>query len=305
MATTPSIDTRIKAAPLGGLCSSELTWDPWAYDAAPGKSRLPVYGAGASQWDSIPESAPVQPEIPERYRDMAPDDVVRRIAAAKAALGSRLVILGHHYQRDEIIRWADFRGDSFKLSQQAAARREADYIVFCGVHFMAESADILAADHQRVILPNLAAGCSMADMADEAQVLSCWTQLDRALDLRSSPIIPVTYMNSSAALKAFCGERGGVVCTSSNATRVLEWAFERGDRCSSSPTSTSGATRASSSTFPTTPWSSGIRTGHWEATPSRPSARRASSSGAAGAPSTRDSRWPRSPRRGGPTPAST
>jgi quinolinate synthase len=230
MATTPSIDTRIKAAPLGGLCSSELTWDPWAYDAAPGKSRLPVYGAGASQWDSIPESAPVQPEIPERYRDMAPDDVVRRIAAAKAALGSRLVILGHHYQRDEIIRWADFRGDSFKLSQQAAARREADYIVFCGVHFMAESADILAADHQRVILPNLAAGCSMADMADEAQVLSCWTQLDRALDLRSSPIIPVTYMNSSAALKAFCGERGGVVCTSSNATRVLEWAFERGER---------------------------------------------------------------------------
>ena len=154
----------------------------------------------------------------------------RRIAAAKAALGSRLVILGHHYQRDEIIRWADFRGDSFKLSQQAAGRREADYIVFCGVHFMAESADILAGDHQRVILPNLAAGCSMADMADEAQVLSCWTQLDEALDLEAGAVIPVTYMNSSAALKAFCGERGGAVCTSSNAARVLEWAFERGER---------------------------------------------------------------------------
>ena len=230
MPTPSSIDTRIKAAPLAELCSSELKWDPWAYDASPGKSRLPVYGAGASQWDAIPVSAPVQGEIPERYRDMPADEVERRIAAAKAALGSRLVILGHHYQRDEIIRWADFRGDSFKLSQQAAGRREADYIVFCGVHFMAESADILAGDHQRVILPNLAAGCSMADMADEAQVLSCWKQLDEALDLEAAAVIPVTYMNSSAALKAFCGERGGVVCTSSNATRVLEWAFERGER---------------------------------------------------------------------------
>ena len=230
MPTTPSIAARIKAAPLDGLCSSELKWDPFAYDAAPGKSRVPVYGAGASQWDTIPVSTPVQREIPERYRDMPAPEVERRIAAAKAALGSRLVILGHHYQRDEIIRWADFRGDSFKLSQQAAGRREADYIVFCGVHFMAESADILAGDHQRVILPNLAAGCSMADMADEAQVLSCWKQLDEVLDLAAGAVIPVTYMNSSAALKAFCGERGGVVCTSSNAARVLEWAFERGER---------------------------------------------------------------------------
>ena len=230
MATTPSIDTRIKAAPPTGLCSSELRWDPWAYDAAPGKPRLPVYGAGASQWDAIPESSPIQAEIPERYRDMAPEEVSHRIASAKARLGSRLVVLGHHYQRDEIIRWADFRGDSFKLSQQAAARRDADYIVFCGVHFMAESADILAGDHQRVILPNLAAGCSMADMADEAQVLACWKQLAEVLDLDAAAVIPVTYMNSSAALKAFCGERGGVVCTSSNATRVLEWAFERGER---------------------------------------------------------------------------
>src|SRR5262245_23556208 len=230
MATTPSIDTRIKAAPPTGLCSSELRWDPWAYDAAPGKPRLPVYGAGASQWDAIPESSPIQAEIPERYRDMAPEEVAHRIASAKARLGGRLVVLGHHYQRDEIIRWADFRGDSFKLSQQAASRKDADYIVFCGVHFMAESADILAGDHQRVILPNLAAGCSMADMADEPQVLSCWTQLGRVVGLRGSTIIPVTYMNSAAALKAFCGERGGVVCTSSNATRVLQWAFERGER---------------------------------------------------------------------------
>src|SRR5712692_6087610 len=131
--------------------------------------------------------APIQTEIPERYRGMEPEEIVDRIGTAKARLGSRLVILGHHYQRDEIIRWADFRGDSFKLSQQAASRREADFIVFCGVHFMAESADILAGDHQRVVLPNLAAGCSMADMADEAQVLSCWKQLGDALEF-SAPV---------------------------------------------------------------------------------------------------------------------
>ncbi len=202
-----------------------------------------MYGAGASQWDTIPVSAPVQTEIPDRYRGMPSEELERRLAAAKATLGSRLVILGHHYQRDEIIRWADFRGDSFKLSQQAAGRREADYIVFCGVHFMAESADILAGDRQRVILPNLAAGCSMADMADEAQVLSCWGQLGEALGFQASDggaepvadgrppaVVPVTYMNSSATLKAFCGERGGAVCTSSNATRVLQWALERGER---------------------------------------------------------------------------
>jgi quinolinate synthase len=222
-----SIGARVKTATSRELCSSELTWNPWVYDARPEERRLPLYGPGASQWDTIPGSAPVQREIPERYRRMTDEELARRIAAAKAALGSRLVILGHHYQRDEIIRWADFRGDSFKLSQQAAARSTADYIVFCGVHFMAESADILAADHQRVILPNLAAGCSMADMADEAQVLSCWSQLAEA---EVSGVIPVTYMNSSAALKAFCGERDGVVCTSSNATRVLQWAFARGER---------------------------------------------------------------------------
>src|SRR5216683_4718919 len=229
-----SIAERITAAPRRELCSSELTWDPWVHDARPEEPRSPLYGPGASQWDTIPASAPVQTEIPECYRRMPEEELADRIAVAKASLGSRLVILGHHYQRDEVIRWADFRGDSFKLSQQAASRREADFIVFCGVHFMAESADILAGDHQRIVLPNLAAGCSMADMADEVQVLSCWKQLGEALGFTTAesrpPVVPVTYMNSSAALKAFCGERGGVVCTSSNATRVLEWAFEQSDR---------------------------------------------------------------------------
>jgi quinolinate synthase len=232
MSTTDSITGRIEVAGSAELCSDELRWDPWAYDAPSGVTRLPVYGAGASQWDAIPVSTPVQGEIPGRYRRLTADEVGARIATARARLGARLVILGHHYQRDEIIRWADFRGDSFKLSQQAAARRDADYIVFCGVHFMAESADILAGDHQRVILPNMAAGCSMADMADEAQVLACWRQLEDTLGRGGgrAPVVPVTYMNSSAVLKAFCGERGGIVCTSSNATRVLDWAFARGER---------------------------------------------------------------------------
>src|SRR6266851_8879547 len=207
MPSTDSINAKIGVAAPAELCSDELKWNPWAYDAPREGARLPLYGAGASQWDTIPASAPVQTEIPERYRGMEPEEIVDRIGTAKARLGARLVILGHHYQRDEIIRWADFRGDSFKLSQQAASRRQTDAIVFCGVHFMAESADILAGDHQRIVLPNLAAGCSMADMADEAQVLSCWKQLGEALGLTTAesrpPVVPVTYMNSSAALKAF------------------------------------------------------------------------------------------------------
>src|SRR5881628_2545415 len=176
-----SIAERIKAAPRRELCSSELTWDPWVHDATPQEPRSPLYGPGASQWDAIPALAPVQTEIPERYRRMPEEELAHRIAVAKASLGSRLVILGHHYQRDEVIRWADFRGDSFKLSQQAAARKEAAYIVFCGVHFMAESADILSGSHQQVILPNLAAGCSMADMANLDDVLDCWDSLARVL----------------------------------------------------------------------------------------------------------------------------
>ena len=151
----------------------------------------------------------------------------RRIAAAKAALGRRLVILGHHYQRDEVIKFADYTGDSLKLSRQAASRPEAEFIVFCGVHFMAESADILSAPHQQVILPDLAAGCSMADMVAIDQLETCWDELAQ-MGVKS--IVPCTYINSTAAVKAFCGERGGVVCTSSNAAATLRWAWERGER---------------------------------------------------------------------------
>ncbi|HEV8024109.1 MAG TPA: quinolinate synthase NadA, partial [Candidatus Nanopelagicales bacterium] len=155
-------------------------------------------------------------------------DLVARARAAKEALGDRLFILGHHYQRDEVIEFADVTGDSFKLSQQAAARPEAEFIVFCGVHFMAESADILTEDSQRVILPDLAAGCSMADMAAIDQVEDCWRVLERVGVAEGT--IPITYMNSSAAIKAFTGQHGGSVCTSSNAERSMTWAFEQGEK---------------------------------------------------------------------------
>jgi quinolinate synthase len=156
--------------------------------------------------------------------DNALDD---RIAAAKARLGEDAVILGHHYQRDEVVKFADFRGDSLKLSFQAS-QAEGRYIIFCGVHFMAESADILRRQHQTVILPDLNAGCSMADMADIGQVEACWSELSSLVDSRK--IIPVTYMNSTAAIKAFTGEQGGSVCTSSNAAEVMKWAFEIGEK---------------------------------------------------------------------------
>jgi len=156
--------------------------------------------------------------------DNALDD---RIAAAKARLGQDLVILGHHYQRDEVVKFADFRGDSLKLSFQAS-QAEGRYVVFCGVHFMAESADILRREHQVVILPDLNAGCSMADMADIGQVEACWNELSSVLGSRT--VIPVTYMNSTAAIKAFTGEHGGSVCTSSNAAGVMKWAFENGEK---------------------------------------------------------------------------
>jgi quinolinate synthase len=163
--------------------------------------------------------------LPERYLGLSDEEMDVRIAAARAALGSRLVILGHHYQRDEVIRFADYTGDSFKLAQQVSRHPDADFIVFCGVHFMAESADVLSADHQQVVLPDLAAGCSMADMADIEQLEMCWNDLEQ---MGLSSIVPVTYINSAAAVKAFCGERGGVVCTSSNAAATLRWAWERG-----------------------------------------------------------------------------
>lgn len=154
--------------------------------------------------------------------------LVERARKAKEALGDRLFVLGHHYQRDEVIQFADVTGDSFKLAQQAAARPEAEYIVFCGVHFMAESADILTGDGQKVILPDMAAGCSMADMATYDQVEECWEELEDA-EL-ADVVVPVTYMNSSADIKAFCGRNGGAVCTSSNARRALDWAFEQGEK---------------------------------------------------------------------------
>jgi quinolinate synthase len=163
----------------------------------------------------------------ENYLSLPDHSMDGRIAEARAKLGATTILLGHHYQRDEVIRFADFTGDSYKLSK-IAAETGAENIVFCGVHFMAESADVLGRDGQRVILPDLNAGCSMADMAEISQVEACWEALER-LGL-ADDLIPLTYMNSTAAIKAFCGERGGLVCTSSNARAAFEWAFARGNR---------------------------------------------------------------------------
>jgi len=170
-----------------------------------------------------PASAPVQQPLPAEYTEASEEELFERIARAKATLGRRLVILGHHYQRDEVIRFADLRGDSLKLSRWAAQQKEARYIVFCGVHFMAETADILTAPDQAVILPDLGAGCSMADMAPVEEVEECWASL--ADTFGEERLLPVTYINSSAAVKAFVGRRGGAVCTSSNAAAVLRWAL--------------------------------------------------------------------------------
>jgi len=170
----------------------------------------------------------IQAALPERYVGGTPDQYASWIRTAKATLGDRLLILGHHYQREEVMRWADARGDSFGLSRLAAANATADYIVFCGVHFMAESADILTGDHQSVILPDLNAGCSMADMADIDSVEEAWEELAVVTDV--DRLVPITYMNSSAALKAFVGRRGGAVCTSSNARAVISWALDRGEK---------------------------------------------------------------------------
>jgi len=176
--------------------------------------------------------------LPEQYVGLSDEEMDARIAAAKAKLGRRLVILGHHYQRDEVIKFADYTGDSYKLARHVAQHPDAEFIVFCGVHFMAESADVLSAAHQQVILPDLAAGCSMSDMAEPEQLEMCWRELEEmgvitgageAVQTRQA-VIPVTYINSAAAIKAFCGERGGVVCTSSNAAATLTWAWERGEK---------------------------------------------------------------------------
>ena len=166
--------------------------------------------------------------LPEAYLGLSDEEMSVRIAAARAALGDRLVILGHHYQRDEVIKFADYTGDSYKLANAIAKHPSADYIVFCGVHFMAESADILAMPHQRIILPDLAAGCSMADMAPADQLEICWSEL-RQLGM-ASRVVPVTYINSAASIKALVGENGGTVCTSSNAEATMAWAWKQKER---------------------------------------------------------------------------
>jgi len=221
----------IRATGKGSTCAPELADGPWVFDALP----EPGYGPGASMGDIIPTDAPRQGVLPFEYQRASNDELHERIRAAKRTLGSKVVVLGHHYQRDEVVQHADFVGDSFQLANAAQTVPDAEAIVFCGVNFMAETADILARDGQSVILPNLAAGCSMADMADIDSVTECWEQLEELYGTAPDtdgrvPVIPVTYMNSSAALKGFCGEHGGIVCTSSNAQAVLKWAFERGQR---------------------------------------------------------------------------
>lgn len=233
MTITASVDTAIRrissGAESGEICTPELVDAPWEFDLG-----MPGYGPGASMADPIPAHSPTQGELPQEYRDASAEELAERIRNAKGRLGDRVMVLGHFYQRDEVVQFADFVGDSFQLANAAKAHRDAEAIVFCGVHFMAETADILTSDQQSVILPNLAAGCSMADMADIDSVEEAWEQLTALYAGEeadgSASVIPVTYMNSSAALKAFCGRNGGIVCTSSNAATVLRWAFERGKR---------------------------------------------------------------------------
>src|SRR5688572_26144177 len=167
-----------------------------------------------------------QQPLPPIYRELSDAELRLRIESAKEHLGERLVILGHHYQQDAVIEFADFTGDSFELSRRAADQKGIEYVVFCGVHFMAESADILTDERVRVILPDLGAGCSMADMANLDQTLDCWAQLQEVCP--DQTVVPITYMNSSAAIKSFVGEHGGAVCTSSNCRNVLEWALKGG-----------------------------------------------------------------------------
>ena len=174
--------------------------------------------------------------LPEKYLGLSDQEMDVRIAAARAKLGRRVVILGHHYQRDEVMKFADYTGDSFKLARHVSQHPEAEFIVFCGVHFMAESADVLSAPHQQVILPDLAAGCSMADMAAPDQLEMCWRELGEmgirtdGVENGRAGLIPVTYINSSAAIKAFVGDHGGIVCTSTNAAAVMKWAWEHGEK---------------------------------------------------------------------------
>ncbi|MCU1574436.1 MAG: quinolinate synthetase [Micrococcaceae bacterium] len=226
-ATTPGSAT--------ATCSPALAAGPWEFDLAEALAGTPGYGPGASSSDVAPAATPRQGQLPQEYKDASEEELADRIRAAKDQLGDRVVVLGHFYQRDEVLQFADFTGDSFQLANAARTRPQAEAIVFCGVHFMAETADLLSGPEQAVILPNLAAGCSMADMADIESVTACWEQLTELYGTEPDqqgrvPVIPVTYMNSSAALKAFCGDHGGIVCTSSNAATVLADAFARGQR---------------------------------------------------------------------------
>ena len=175
------------------------------------------FGAGV-RWQKLPIS----------YMRTSPEQLEENISTARKKLGNRVVLLGHHYQRDEVIKFSDKRGDSFKLSQYAADQERAEYIIFCGVHFMAETADILSSDNQKVILPNLTAGCSMADMAQTDDVLDCWDDLQNVI--QNETVIPITYMNSTADIKSLCGKNDGIVCTSSNADKAFEWAYAKGDK---------------------------------------------------------------------------
>ena len=211
----------VTAGLVSGPISAPMPTSPWRGDQAvpTGFESEPPHGG------SIHASAPVTPPRPV-HRPRRPRSSSAASPRPRPTLGDRLFILGHHYQRDEVMRWADARGDSYRLSVLAQQRPAAEYIVFCGVHFMAESADVLTEDHQQVILPDLNAGCSMADMADIDEVEQAWEELGAVIDVEQ--LVPITYMNSSAALKAFVGEHGGAVCTSTNARAVLEWALGRG-----------------------------------------------------------------------------
>jgi quinolinate synthase len=227
---------RVPSAGSGvATCSPSLAEGPWEFDLAEALAGAPGYGPGASASDVAPAATPRQGQLPQEYKDASESELADRIRTAKERLGDRVVVLGHFYQRDEVLQFADFTGDSFQLANAARTRPQAEAIVFCGVHFMAETADLLSGPEQAVILPNLAAGCSMADMADIESVTACWEQLMELYGTEPNqdglvPVIPVTYMNSSAALKAFCGDHGGIVCTSSNAATVLADAFARGQR---------------------------------------------------------------------------
>ncbi len=221
----------VTLVPAAAQMSDPTITTPWLVDAQlDPASCVPEEGTGAYETLKAYGAKPLrQQRIPREYFKMDAVERDARIWALRRELGDRLVVLGHHYQRDEVIQFADFRGDSYKLSQLAAAQREAEFVLFCGVHFMAESADILTSDRQKIILPNLEAGCSMADMAKGDDVEAAWRAIGQAgVDLKT--VIPVTYMNSTAELKAFCGRNGGIVCTSSNASRVYDWAFERGEK---------------------------------------------------------------------------